>query len=459
VQPHAEQTRRLNNRERITVRTRLSEIWTTISSGLWFLPTVMVLGSALLAIGTLWLDDRYSVEWGTGLGLMYSSSIDGGRSLLSTIAGSMMTVTGVVFSVTIVTLSLTSSQYGPRLLRNFLNDRGNQFVLGSFLATFTYCLVVLRTLQDSGDGSTVPEVSITTGALLALASLGVLIYFIHHISQAIQASSIFAGVGHELAATVDRMFPERIGRPREHSHHTSSAEMSDTQIRVLSPGAGYVRAIDPDAVMEVAIASDAIIELEVRPGSYVYENGLIARVWAAKHVENRLSDSVGEAFVLGKSRTPFQDVDFLVSQLVQSAMLALSPGVNNSIVAIEAIDWIGASLARIAERDLPDANRYDNDGNLRVITSHATFESLLADACNPLRESSASNTLVTLHMLATLGKLTSHCHRKADFEALLLQASLLRDSGNSHAESDYDRNRVAVAFARVVEQVPASASD
>jgi uncharacterized membrane protein len=458
VQPHAEQTRRLNNRERITVRTRLSEIWTTISSGLWFLPTVMVLGSVLLAIGTLWLDDRYSVEWGTGLGLMYSSSIDGGRSLLSTIAGSMMTVTGVVFSVTIVTLSLTSSQYGPRLLRNFLKDRGNQFVLGTFLSTFTYCLVVLRTLQDSGIDSTGPEISITVGALLALASLGVLIYFIHHISQAIQASSIFSGVGQELAASVDRLFPERIGNPPDQSIRTSAAEISDSEMQILAPRAGYVRAINPKSVIDAAIRFDAIIEFEVRPGSYVYENGLVARAWAAKHVEASLTESVCKAFVLGNNRTPFQDIDFLISQLVQSAMLALSTGVNNSIVAIEAIDWIGASLARIAERDLPDSNRYDDDGNLRVISSHATFQSLLTTAFNSLRESAASNTLATLHLLGTLEKLTGHCHRKADFETLLLQASLLSDSGKANATNDYDRDRIAEAFARVVKKVSETTS-
>ena len=441
------------------MRTRIVEIWTTITGGLWFLPTVMVLGSIFLAIGTLWLDNRFSVEWGTGLGLMYSSSIDGGRSLLSTIAGSMMTVTGVVFSVTIVTLSLTSNQYGPRLLRNFLKDRGNQFVLGTFLSTFTYCLVILRTLQDSGADATGPEISITVGALLALASLGVLIYFIHHISQAIQASSIFSGVGYELATTVDRLFPERIGHPREQSIRTSTATISDTEMRILAPAAGYVRAIDPESVMDAAVKFDAIIEFEVYPGSYVYENGLVARAWAAKHVEASLTESVREAFVLGKSRTPFQDIDFLVSQLVQSAMLALSSGVNNSIVAVEAIDWIGASFARIAERDLPDSNRFDDQGNLRVITSHATFESLLVGAFNPLRESSASNTLVTLHLLATLDKLTSHCHRKADFEALLLQASLLHDSGKANAANEYDLNRIAEAFAHVVKQIPETTSD
>ncbi len=153
---------------------------------------MMVISSFCLAIITLWLDSRYSFEFQAALGLVYSSSVEGGRELLSTIAGSMMTVTGVVFSITIVTLSLTSNQYGPRLLRNFLRDRGNQIVLGTFLGTFTYTLVILRTLQNSGEEAAVPEISITTGAVLALTSLGVLIYFIHHISQSIQASSILS---------------------------------------------------------------------------------------------------------------------------------------------------------------------------------------------------------------------------------------------------------------------------
>lgn len=436
------------------MRVRLSEIWSTLVGGLWFLPGLMVLGSFGLAILTLWLDDRYSYELQTGLGLIYASSVDGGRELLSTIAGSMMTVTGVVFSVTIVTLSLTSNQYGPRLLRNFLNDRGNQVVLGTFLGTFTYCLVILRTLQDSSEDATVPEISITVGALLALASLGVLIYFIHHISQAIQASSIFSGVGHELAASINKVFPERLGSAEGESHAESleqaEPDESAPHRKVHASRAGYVRMVDTRSIMNAAVEHNAIVRLYARPGTYVFENGLLARSWTANAKQEQLADSVSTAIIIGNSRTPFQDIDFLVSQLVQSALLALSSGVNNSLVAIEAIDWLGASLARIAERDLPDSNRHDDDGLLRVIVEPPTFESLLHDSFNSLRESSRGNTLVTLHLLDTILLLVPHCHRQQDLEALRSQATLLQATGTESTPDGYDRGRITAAYNDVV---------
>lgn len=434
------------------MRTRISENWTTLTSGLWFLPTFMVLGSFALAILTLWLDNEYGFEWESGLGLIYASSVDGGRELLSTIAGSMMTVTGVVFSITIVTLSLTSNQYGPRLLRNFLTDRGNQFVLGTFLATFTYSLVILRTLQDSGEDASAPELSITIGALLALISLGVLIYFIHHISQSIQASSILSGVGKELAGSINTLFPERIGDPEKQQHRSDvqdPPDLSSAHLNITSDTAGYVRAIDPEAMVQAAVDNNAILHLDVKPGAYVFQNGLMARAWVASGNRETLVEAVHKAVVIGRSRTPFQDIDFLMSQLVQSALLALSPGINNSIVAIEAIDWIGSSLAQIAERELPEEHRYDDDGNLRVVAHPATFISLMEEAFNPLRESARSNTLVTIHMLETLAKIEPHTYRMADRQAIFEQGRMLEQVGREGASSDDDRQRITTAFKQI----------
>jgi uncharacterized membrane protein len=437
------------------MKMRVSEIWGTITGGLWFFPLMMVISSALLAIITLWLDAEFSIDWGTGLGLVYASSLDGGRELLSTIAGSMMTVTGVVFSITIVTLSLTSNQYGPRLLRNFLKDRGTQIVLGTFLATFTYSLIILRTLQDTGDENDVPEISITVGAVLALVSLGVLIYFIHHITQSIQASSIFSDVGREIGKTVDQLFPERIGQSGKAAAQpgkTSGEPDLDHPHQIIrSETAGYVRAIDANALMNAAVENNAILRMTVRPGSYVYKNGPVAQAWVATGNQTELASGVTGSIVTGRSRTPFQDIDFLLSQLVQAALLALSTGVNNSLVAVEAIDWIGSSLAHIAERELPSTHRYDDDGDLRIIAPTATFESLLNNSFDPLRESSQGNTLVTAHLMETIIRLAPHIHRDSDREALANQARLLEMSGREAATNDHDRRRVVALYTIAVQ--------
>ncbi len=163
-------------------------------------------------------------DWVDKLGWIYTRGPDGARAVLSTIAGSMITVAGVVFSVTIVALSLASNQFGPRLLRNFMRDRGNQIVLGTFVATYLYCLLVMRTVQGMDGSQFVPHLSVTVAILMAVASLGVLIYFIHHVAVSIQAPELIANVAHELHEAIDRLFPEELGyapRKRRTSKPTS----------------------------------------------------------------------------------------------------------------------------------------------------------------------------------------------------------------------------------------------
>lgn len=436
------------------MRTRISEAWGTIIGGLWFVPLMMVILSIGLAILTLWLDSRFSTEWSSALGLIYSGSVVGGRDLFSTIAGSMITVTGLVFSITMVTLSLTTNQYGPRLLRNFLSDRSNQIVLGTFMATFTYSLLILRTLQGTGDAATAPEISITVGSLLALSSLGVLIYFIHHISDSIQSTSILSAVGRDLDEAVDRLFPEHIGTgPPQPDGSRSSVSLDDYQQppRPLTVGnAGYIRAIDAEGVLNAAVAHNALVRLTVRPGGFVYKCGRIGEAWVLEASHQELERKIQRAIVTGKSRTPFQDIEFLMSQLLQAALLALSPATNNSLVAMTAIDWIGGTLAQIAKRELPSPHGFDDEDQLRVISETETFVTLLEYTFNPIRESARGNTNVAIYLLHTVGMLAPHVSRETDRDALRNQSELIQADATSQVTSDFDRQRVLDSYQRTI---------
>ncbi|MGA6926315.1 MAG: DUF2254 family protein, partial [Desulfosarcina sp.] len=172
------------------------------------MPALMAAGSIVLAIATITIDKSFLYNAETQPWLVYSGGPDGARAVLSTIAGSMMTVAGVVFSITIVVLSLASSQFGPRLIRNFMNVKANQMVLGTFVATYMYCILVLHTANATEGARFVPILSVTVGVALSLVSLGVLIYFIHSVSESIQAENIISRVRHDLDKTIDRIFPE-----------------------------------------------------------------------------------------------------------------------------------------------------------------------------------------------------------------------------------------------------------
>ncbi len=192
---------------------RLAQLWESLRTSYWFVPTVMTAGAVGLSFASVHLDQVVKAEWVRAVGWIWAGSPEGARQVLSTIAGSMITVAGVAFSITIVALTLASTQFGPRLLRNFVRDLGNQVVLGTFVSTFVYCLLVLRTVRGGDVAEFVPYLSVTLGVAFALASLGVLIYFIHHVSGAIQAEHLIASVADELEDAIERMFPESWASP------------------------------------------------------------------------------------------------------------------------------------------------------------------------------------------------------------------------------------------------------
>lgn len=190
---------RLQSTGSTAVKAHLLEYWERIRSSFWFVPGILTGAAVTLASVTVALDESATVgEWMAGQNWAYTGGAEGASLVLSTVAGSMITIAGVVFSMTLVVLSLASSQLGPRLLRTFMRDTKNQVVLGAFIATFVYCLLVLRTIRRAEDVAFVPHLSVTIGVLLAIGSLGILIYFIHHVSISIQADEVVARVHDEL---------------------------------------------------------------------------------------------------------------------------------------------------------------------------------------------------------------------------------------------------------------------
>lgn len=331
----------------------------------WFLPAVMALIAAGAALSSTAIDYAIGSAWLRNMGWVWSGGTEGARSVLSVIAGSVMTVVSIVFSLTVTTLAQTSSHFGPRVLRNFTSDRGVQFTLGTFIATFVYCLLVLRTVRSLEEKSFVPYLSVNIGILLALASMAVLIYFIHHISQNIQAENLIANVGEQFRKSLPLLFPERIGRP--HSDNTRSEQLpDDSQWQasdiVLSTANGYVQVVDDEQLMQLATQHDLMLQLARRPGDFVTATSTLLRVLPRAHINHDIKLELRDCFSLGAHRTPHQDAQYMLQQMVEIAVHALSPGINEPFTALTCIDWIGASLCGVARRELPMPLRQDEHG-------------------------------------------------------------------------------------------------
>lgn len=255
---------------------RLLKFLENVRSSYWFVPTLMALAALALGSTLIYVDAELGSDWLDGLSWYQANKADGAQEVLSTIAGSAITVAGVVFSITIVSVSYAASQYGPRVLTNFMSDRGNQVTLGTFIATYLYCLVVLRTIRDGDENGFVPDLAIIVALLLALCSIAVLI-FIHHVPRSIHVNTVVAEIGRQLIASLRERFPEFFGRapPDCSAAHEAAVPTSlrETSIRpagdvaaVLSLATGYIEAVDDEQLMKIASGSRLVLRLQYQPG-------------------------------------------------------------------------------------------------------------------------------------------------------------------------------------------------
>lgn len=426
----------------------LSRIWDRIHSGYWFLPSSMALGAALLAYGTVTLD-RAAYE-GAAMAWLVTESPSGGRAVLSTTASSLVTVAGVAFSITVVALALAASQLGSKVLRTFMRDSGNKTALGTFVAAFIYCVLVLRTIrggEEGGGTAFVPTISIAVAILLTVLSIGMLVYFLHHVATSIQAEHVVAEVADDLRNAVERLYPERIGGERTQPLEASEPEWpKGTPANVASEESGYIQAVNGERLLKLAVDENLFIRLLCRPGQFVCENVPLAQLHPAERASPALVRKIRHAFELGRQRTTFQDVEFGVDQLAQIALRALSPGVNDTLTAIACMDWLEAELRRYAGRREPSPFRTGSDGRVRLIVRLLGPEELAHAAFAPLRRAARGNAAATHRLLALLVGVAEVCEHPrlkgylrfhADQVARGARDSLASDADRQEAESRY----------------------
>jgi uncharacterized membrane protein len=429
------------------VRGQFFKLWNGVRSGFWFIPAVMAGAAVALAWVSVTVDELVTEWLALKLGWTFAGRAEGASAVLGIVAGSMITIAGVVFSMTLIALSLASSQLGPRLLRSFMRDSTTQVVLGTFVATFLYCLIVLRTIRRAEEVTFVPHLSVTLGVLLAVASVGVFIYFIHHVSVSIQADEIAARISKELIERIDRLFPEQIGQgaPRVPTEPPDAGffEAFDHEARpVGADGDGYLQFIDVEAMLALAMEEDLIVRLERKPGNYVVASCPLALIWPGSRLTDRLTDQVRSFFVLGHHRTSDQDIKFGVNQLVEIAVRALSPGLNDPFTAITCVDRLGSALCRLASRDMPSPYRHDRQNQLRVIAPTDTFSEITDAAFNQIRQYSRSSAAVTIRLLETIAVVAGFAHRPRDRATLLRHAEMIARGASEGLPEDHDRREV-----------------
>jgi len=423
----------------------------SLRTNLWLVPVIEVIAAVVLYLVTHAIDVSAYHGHLTLPSWVKFGTADSARQILTTLAGAVITVVGVVFSIMIVTLTLASTQFGPRMLRNFIRDRGTQVTLGTFVATFVYAILVLISIGSGPRGGFVPHLSITVAVALVAVSMGVLIFFIHHIAVSIQLPRVIATIAKDLSNAIDAE-SAAVGPAVEAGPSVEElvARMSESGGAVGAPSSGYLQFIQHQTLARLAAEKGAVIQLLQRPGHFVVRGHPMAVVWPAQAADG-VTDALRRAHITGPNRTLAQDLPFAVDQLVEIAIRALSPAVNDTFTALTCIDWLCDSLCKVTSRWHPVRVLRDGRGFVRVITAHISYERLVEHAFEKIRQAGRGMPAILIRQLDSLTRIMDETQDDQQRELLLAQAAMIYAAGEESVPEAADRDDIRRAYEEVLE--------
>ncbi|GAB5552537.1 MAG: DUF2254 domain-containing protein [Saprospiraceae bacterium] len=407
---------------------KLLFFWSQLKSTFWFVPFFIILISIGLVIGLLNLDGMVTISR-EGIGrFIFVNSAGSARSILTTISGAMISVAGTVFSITLVALTLASSQLGSRLIKNFMYDRLNQVVLGSYVSTFICCLVALNTINETDQFVFIPHYTILASIIAAIVNIILLIVFIHHIAISIQADTVIANISKTMSANLNTLFPGSCGVEMEGYQGENVQEIIQSygQTQKLRAGdCGYVQYIDTELLMDSAAEFDLLIELDCSPGDYLVKGMVIGIIHSNKILEEADLEEFQAYFITGNTRTHQQDAEYSIHQLVEIASKALSPGINDPYTAIACIDNLATSITDLSSIQFPSKYRFDEDKKLRIIAEVLYFEGMVDVAFNQIRQFSKGSPAVVIRLMEALIIINKAVEQEAHQKAIKKHAKMV----------------------------------
>ena len=435
--------------------------WDRLKVSFWFAPVVMSVMAILLSWSMYYLDSLIPNETLAQSRIILSGTPGELRNALIGMATTILATAGVVFTLLTLPLSTVAAQYGSRLLRVFLGDRTTQLVLGTFVATFVYCLAAALTILPVTVEPDGPQVTVTVGLVLMLASFSSLIVLVQHISTMLQAPNIAAAAGAELRDVVLSEIPDQvIGR---NDCKGGSIILPDSLVEkdgypVRVQGAGSIQYIDPHYLLTLAGEHNLVIRLLRKPGNIVWRDTQVALVWPANRVDEELDRQIRNAFRIGNGRTPTQDVAYAVNQLVEMAVRAMSPAINDPFTAMTCLDHIGEGLALFIRQGEKSSCYYDQNNQLRLFLEPVTFNELFAGAFDMLRHASCDNASVLLHMIKVIDAIGQETNSSKVRQELLRHVNLVQLESKAGAIIEVDRERISQRCIELVERLRSNVS-
>jgi uncharacterized membrane protein len=427
--------------------TRFRYIWEELNASFWFIPTLILLFAILASSSLIYIDHLIDYSPSGFLDYLFSGSVDSARRILTVIAGAMIGVAGTVFSITLVVLTLASSQLGARMLRNFMYDKLNQFVLGTYVSTFVYCLLVLNSIRQEDNDYFVPVISVFVSIILAIAGIMLLIVFIHHISVSIHANKVISDISDSLLNNIGKLFPDELGygntRPVP---DVGSIKKKSHRANIKCVRSGYLQSVDSDNLMGLAGKENLIIFLNFKPGGYVIKDQVISEVFSDGEISEGIPEKINKAFIIGKIRTPIQDAEFSIQQMVEIACRALSPGINDPFTAISCIDSLTAVICRMTSVSFPSPYRYDDNHKLRIIANSPTFGEMLDAAFNQIRNYAGGSPAVIIRLMESIVTINKFVTVDEQKKELRIHAEITMNSAERTFGEQRDLNALKDRF-------------
>ena len=430
--------------------------WEALRTTFWVVPAVLVAAAGLLFVATLEIDLAAYHHHLTLPFWIRMGSADSSRQVLIAGAAAVITVVGVVFSITILALTLASQQFGPRMMRNFVRDVGNQVTLGVFVATFVYSVLVLGSISSDPRGRFIPHLSTTVSEALLLVDIVVLIYFIHHIAKSIQLPEVIAGIARDLTRAIDAEFPHEkndTAKPPVVDSGKSVPELlqliNERGVAVPANRSGYLQFVGYAQLIDIAGRTDSVIRLDHQPGHFLVAGRPLATVWpggAAKHVGLALD----KAHVTGPHRTLMQDPVFAIDQLVEIAIRALSPAVNDTFTALTCIDWLSAGLSRVSGRRLEEGIYRDRFGRVRLIETDPSYARMVNRAFDKVRQASRGMPAVLIRLIDSLNSIMQETTSAEQRRILMRQAEMILLNADESVPDPSDLEDIRLRYRRVL---------
>jgi uncharacterized membrane protein len=409
--------------------TQLRSLWLATRDSLWFVPTLLVLAGVVAALVLIELQPMLERDLSQDWPRLFGAGAEGARAMLAAIATSMITVAGVVFSVTIVALSLTASQYSPRALRNFMGDRPTQVVLGAFVSVFAYCLIVLRTIRGADEGAFVPSMAVLGGVFMAFVGVGLLIYFVHHVAMAIQVASIVQRIASDTAHSIERLFPQGVGQPQDEAPTCEQAAVPGGPWQdIAARDTGYLVAIDAQGLLEFAATHDTVVRVRPQVGDFVIDGTTVievAPIGGTGQISDKSRTSLLACMAVDNERNVEQDAAYGLQQLVDVALKALSPSVHDPHTAVTCIDHLGALLHRLSQRHIEGPLRR-RDGRLRLVLAAPGYDDLVAAALASITHHAGGHPVVHERLIAAVACAAGATDDRERVDVLLRQLATHR---------------------------------